>query len=86
MLDFAVKYHPAIDTIMAAQDLGLRDYKLDQAKWKIAKDLGDILKVTQYFSVFHSNPDIYPGFQRWYTVLLPCNSKSSRCHPHDGPH
>ena len=35
MLDFAVKYRPAIDTMTAGRDLGLRNYELDQAEWKI---------------------------------------------------
>jgi len=47
MLDFAIKYHAAIDTMTAARDLGLRNYELDQAEWNIAKDLGEVLKVSQ---------------------------------------
>jgi len=46
MLDFAVKYRPAIDTMTAAQDLGLHNYELDQAEWKIAEDLREVLKVS----------------------------------------
>jgi len=46
MLDFAVKYRPAIDTMTAARDLGLCNYELDQAEWKIAEDLREVLKVS----------------------------------------
>jgi hypothetical protein len=87
MLDFAVKYRPAIDTMTAARDLGLRNYELDQAEWKIAEDLGGVLKVSQYLMVFHPHTNqLSLGFQRRYTVLFPCYSESSLCHPCDGPH
>jgi hypothetical protein len=46
MLDFAVKYCPAINTMTAARDLGLRNYELHQVEWKIAEDLGGVLKVS----------------------------------------
>ena len=55
MLRAAVKYRPAIDTMTAARDLGLRNYELDQAEWKNAEDLGEVLKVSQYLAVFHSH-------------------------------
>jgi len=87
MLDFAVKYRPAIDTMTAAQDLGLRNYELDQAEWKIAEDLREVLKVSRYLTVFRSHTNlIYLGFQRCYSVLFPCDSESSLHHPCDGPH
>lgn len=87
VLDFAVKYCLAIDTMTAARDLGLRNYELDQAEWKIAEDLGEVLKVSRYLMVFCRNTNqLSLGFQRRYTFLFPRNSKSSLCHPCDGPH
>lgn len=53
MLDFAVKYRVAIDTMTATRDLGLRNYELEQAEWKIAEDLGEVLKVSQLVTVTH---------------------------------
>ena len=54
MLDFTVKYRVAIDAMMATRDLGLRNFELDQAEWKIAEDLGEVLKVSQLVIVPHS--------------------------------
>ena len=39
MLNFAVTYCPAIDMMTAARDLGLRNYELDGAEWKLAAEL-----------------------------------------------
>ncbi|KAI9449208.1 hypothetical protein BJY52DRAFT_1206411 [Lactarius psammicola] len=54
MLDFSLKYRPAIDTITASRDYNLRKYKLLPAEWKIAQELCDVLKIfkdaTMYFS------------------------------------
>lgn len=54
MLNFAVTYRPAIDTMTAARDLGLRNYELDGAEWKLAGDLREILKVRGYILYFIS--------------------------------
>ena len=48
MLAFAFKYCAAIDSMTAARDLGLRDYELVSAEWRIAEELGEVLKVCQY--------------------------------------
>jgi len=53
MLDFTVKYRMAIDTMTAARDLGLRNYELEQAEWKIAEDLREVLKVSQFVTTIH---------------------------------
>lgn len=39
MLEFAVQYCIAIDSITAVHDYGLHKYKLVPAKWSIAKEL-----------------------------------------------
>jgi hypothetical protein len=46
MLEFAIKYRPAIDAITAARDFGLRQCELVPAEWKIASELQDVLKVS----------------------------------------
>jgi hypothetical protein len=45
MLDFSIKYRPAIDTMTAMRDLDLRKYELSPEEWRIAKELKDILEV-----------------------------------------
>jgi hypothetical protein len=46
MLEFTIKYRPAIDAITAACDFGLRQCELVPAEWKIASELQDVLKVS----------------------------------------
>jgi len=45
MLDFAVEYRKALDTISADRDMELRKFELSENKWKIASQLRDVLKV-----------------------------------------
>ena len=45
MLEFALRYHTAIDDIAGNKAAGLRRYELDGNEWKIARQLCDILKV-----------------------------------------
>ena len=44
MIEFAVEYRAAIDSMTAARDLDLRKYELIPEEWKIAVELRDILK------------------------------------------
>jgi hypothetical protein len=54
MLDFALTYRSAIDTIMATRDYNLRKYELLPVEWKIATELRDVLKVnTRFFISFN---------------------------------
>ena len=46
MLDFAVQYRVAIDAMTAVQEFDLRKYELVPAEWDIAKELRDVLKVS----------------------------------------
>ena len=46
MLEFAIKYCPAIDAITAAHDFGLCQCELVPAEWKITSKLQDVLKVS----------------------------------------
>jgi hypothetical protein len=45
MLDVALDYRKAIDTVTADRQFGLRAYELSVEEWKIASQLCDILKV-----------------------------------------
>jgi hypothetical protein len=53
MLEFAVQYCPAIDTMMAIRDLDLRKYELVSSEWKIAAELRDVLKVGLDFILYY---------------------------------
>ena len=46
MLDFALKYHKAIDILMADRQNKLWNYELSEREWTITKQLCDILKVS----------------------------------------
>lgn len=45
MLDFAVDYCAAIDSITGDRDMKMRNLELDSQEWKVAKQLRDTLKV-----------------------------------------
>ena len=46
MLDFAVTYRRALESLTGTLWMGLRDYELSDDDWDIAKDLQDILEVS----------------------------------------
>ena len=52
MLEFAVNYHAAVDSMSARRDLNLRKYELEPMEWKIAGELRDVLKVGLISSPF----------------------------------
>jgi len=45
MLEFAIKYQKAIDSISADCEMELQQFELSEYEWKIAIQLQDILKV-----------------------------------------
>lgn len=51
MLNFAIKYCAAIDTVTSNHDINLRKYELEDDKWIIAKNLCDTLKVWILFFI-----------------------------------
>ena len=46
MLDFAIEYRDALDTIAGDQDMKLRQYELSKDDWNVAIQLRDVLKVS----------------------------------------
>jgi hypothetical protein len=52
MLEFAIKYHTAIDTMTRACNFGLHQYELAPAEWKITSELWHVLKVRILLSFF----------------------------------
>ena len=44
MLNFALDYHVAIDSISSNRDLNLRKYELQDKEWEIAEALCDTLQ------------------------------------------
>ena len=49
MLDFAMTYRRALESLTGTLGMGLRDYELYDDNWDIAKDLRDILEVSHQF-------------------------------------
>jgi hypothetical protein len=45
MLDFAISYHSALDTVTADRDMKLRQFELSEEDWEMAAHLRDALKV-----------------------------------------
>jgi hypothetical protein len=45
MLNFAVEYRKALNTISGDREMELRKYELTENEWKIAGQLRDVLKV-----------------------------------------
>ncbi len=48
MLEFAIRYHAAIDAMTAVREFDLRKYELVSAEWKIATELRDVLRVSNH--------------------------------------
>ena len=60
MLEFAVEYRSALNSITGNRDMKLRQYELSGEEWVIVKHLRDVLKVnftlfTQYIPLDHSS-------------------------------
>ena len=51
MLEFAVEYQEAIDSITGNQRMKLKQYELSEEDWEIAMKLRDVLKVGHFY--FH---------------------------------
>ena len=49
MLEFAVEYREALDSITGNQRMKLRQYELSEEDWEIATKLRDVLKVSHDF-------------------------------------
>ena len=54
MLDFALQYRKAIDTISADREMGLRQFELSEKEWNIASQLRDVLKVSPHVRLMHA--------------------------------
>lgn len=48
MLDFAIQYRAALDTITGDRDMKLRRFELTEEEWKSATQLRNALKVRVY--------------------------------------
>ena len=45
MLEFAIEYQDALDTITGDREMKLRQYEIDEEEWEIAQQLQEALKV-----------------------------------------
>ena len=46
MLEFAIEFREALDTITGEKEMRLRKYEMDNEEWEIAQQLRDFLKVS----------------------------------------
>ena len=53
MLEFAVEYREALDSITGNQRMKLRQYELSEEDWEIATKLRDVLKVSHDFFILY---------------------------------
>jgi hypothetical protein len=49
MLEFAVEFREALDSITGNQRMKLRQYELSEEDWEIATKLRDVLKASLFF-------------------------------------
>jgi hypothetical protein len=63
MLNFALKYCPAINTMTATQDFDLHKYELVSGEWKIAGELCDVLQVC-FFPLIFAHTSLLYRFSR----------------------
>jgi hypothetical protein len=54
MLEFAVDYQEAIDSITGNQKIKLRQYELSEEDWEIATKLCDVFKVSFFYFLLFS--------------------------------
>lgn len=69
MLNFAVEYREALDTIMGDRDMKLRQYELSEDDWTIATQLRDVLKVS-FVNLSHSFPVLFISTQIFKDATL----------------
>jgi hypothetical protein len=53
MLEFAIEYREALESITGNQRMKLRQYELTDEDWEIATHLRDVLKVCYHFLPFN---------------------------------
>jgi hypothetical protein len=80
MLQFALKYHKALDAITAERTLKLRKYELEPEDWLIIKDLATILlaqykNATLYFSKDAANISVVIPTMDWIDSRLNAQAK-----------
>jgi len=84
MLDFAIKYCDALDTITGDRDMNLRQYELSKKDWNVAIQLQDVLKV-RFIVIFMSIVlNLAADLQRRNSFLLPAQSKYCCCNTGNG--
>jgi hypothetical protein len=54
MLDFALAYREALDSITGDKDMKLRKYEMDEEEWEIVHQLREVLKVSLSLVFPHS--------------------------------
>ncbi len=87
MLNFTVKHITVINTITRDRDMKLRQYKLSEGDWDIARQLRDVLKVCSYAQLFLSLLTItLLDLQGRHPLFFTTDPQHRHCHTSYGPH
>lgn len=86
MLDFALKYQPAIMEFTSNLKFGLRKFELDNEEWELAKQLRDVLKVREHYYLSCYCIHSCLGLLRWHSILLTEETDAVRSTPGNGHH
>ena len=88
MLEFAIQYRVAIDAMTATRKFDLRKYELVPMEWNTARELRDVLKVSNIHSPFSFDlfTSFRPGFQGRNFIFLLEYPQSGHGHSSHGFH
>ena len=86
MLEFALEYCPAIDSITAVQELNLHKHKLVPEEWEIAMSFRDVLKVSHLLFFLPPDLTLGPDLQRHNTIFFLRHPQPFHCHSSYGPY
>jgi hypothetical protein len=64
MLEFALVFRDALDTITSEKEMKLRKYEMDEEEWEIAHQLRDVLKVSPCLGCSRSISNALPVWFR----------------------
>jgi hypothetical protein len=72
MLKFMIQYYVAINAMMATWKFDLCEYKLVPIEWNTARELWDVLKVSNIHSPFYFDlfTSFHPSFQGHNFIFL----------------
>ncbi|EIW52964.1 uncharacterized protein TRAVEDRAFT_81933, partial [Trametes versicolor FP-101664 SS1] len=66
MLTVALEYRKVVDSMCADRDLGLRKYELGAREWTIARQLTEVLKLTDASKAYRIAMVLHPSYKKAY--------------------